>query len=84
MKLTRRTFLGLLSSLVSTPLVAKDMGDFDFLPPVLETPLPPKVPFVPAVFKPEPVGVTGQLRYNADTEVFEIYLKDQWKVIKNG
>lgn len=79
MKLTRRSFLGILSSLVATPLVAKDMGDFDFLPPVLEA--PPKIPFIPAVFRPEPVGVTGQLRYNLDTQQFEIYKTNHWETI---
>jgi hypothetical protein len=74
MKLTRRSFLGLLSAIPFTPLVAKDMGDFEFLPP--ERVLPPRPviepPKAPEYYRPAPLAAVGELRYNLNTDTFEI------------
>ena len=78
MKLTRRTFLGLLSSLVATPLMAKDMGDFDFLPPVLSEPV---LPFLPTSTPPLPV--IGQLRYNINLDLFEVFTSAGWQIMED-
>lgn len=76
MKLTRRSFLGLLSAIPFTPLIAKDMADFEFLPPQRVLPILPK-PIVEAPkfsdFRPEPVSFTGQIRYNLDTQSFQVF-----------
>lgn len=78
MKLTRRTFLGLLSSLVATPLVAKDMGDFDFLPPLLKEPV---LPFLPTSSRPS--GVIGQIRYNMDIDCLEVFTSAGWQILED-
>lgn len=69
MKLTRRNFLGLLSAIPFTPLVAKDMADFEFLPPMVER-----------VTRPT-MAVTGQIRYNETTQQFEVYTGHHWEVL---
>lgn len=74
MKLTRRTFLGLLSAIPFTPLVAKDLGDFEFLPP--EQPI---VPFLPTETFVTPVS--GQMRYNEPRQIFEVYTNQGWEVL---
>jgi len=84
LKLKRRSFLGLLSAIPFAPLVAKDMGDFDFLPPeypkeVSEIPQIPKS--VTAV--PNTVIYDGQIRYNTDTNQLEFYNTNQWHTLTN-
>ena len=78
MKLTRRTFLGFLSALVSSPLVAKDMADFDFLPPVLSEPV---LPFLPTSTPPLPV--IGQIRYNMDIDCLEVFTSAGWQIMED-
>jgi hypothetical protein len=73
-KLTRRSFIGLLSAIPFAPLVAKDLGDFEFLPP--EQPI---VPFLPTERFVTPVN--GQMRYNETTQQFEVYVKNHWEVL---
>lgn len=74
MKLTRRSFLGLLSAIPFTPLVAKDMGDFEFLPSEVVTNLPQTItrPSMP---------IDGQLRYNINSNLYEVYGNNQWNII---
>jgi len=69
MKLTRRTFLGLLSAIPFAPLVAKDMGDFEFLPPMTEV-----------IEQPISIAV-GTVRYHELREYYEIYTPDGWKIV---
>jgi hypothetical protein len=85
MKLTRRSFLGFLSSLVATPLVAKDMGDFDFLPPQRVLPPGPEVPYIEPVTEAPIRAVTvGELRYNINTDQMEVYTSTGWRSLQNG
>lgn len=66
MKLTRRSFIGLISAIPFAPLIAKDMGDFEFLPPILERPISVAM---------------GAIRYNEYTQQFEVYTNQGWEVI---
>lgn len=68
-KLTRRSFLGLLSAIPFAPLVAKDLGDFEFLPPMAEV-----------LERPITVAM-GALRYNEYRSQFEVYTNHGWEVI---
>lgn len=81
--ISRRTFLGFLSALVSSPLVARDMADFDFLPPELpELTDGPKVPFIEPLTSAEPIlPPVGFLRYNSDTNEFEVVTNLGWETI---
>ena len=91
-KLTRRSFLGVLSAIPFTPLIAKDMADFDFdsdfdflLPSITsvepELPLPKPIPTL-RPFEP----VLGQLRYNIrkypNNSVFEVYTSNGWQIVE--
>lgn len=80
MKLTRRTFLKFAAALAPAPLVAKDMADFDFLPPQAE-------PVAQVVEVPKPKLVnnaetwTGALRWNYDISAMQVYDGNQWRTL---
>lgn len=79
--MNRRWFLGLLSSIPFTPLVAKDMGDIDFdvdLADIVLKSTPVEPPIVPIVrtINPAP-AIAGQLRFNTDTGRIEAFF-DKW------
>lgn len=77
MKLSRRSFLGFLSALVSSPLVARDMGDFDFLPPE------PVVPFLPTSTPTRNLlPSVGQIRYNPNMDLLEVYTSAGWQIME--
>lgn len=74
MKLTRRSFLGLLSAIPFTPLIAKDLGDFEFLPSEVATNLTQTI-------TESSLPVAGQLRYNINSNLYEVYDGKQWNII---
>lgn len=76
--ISRRTFLGFLSSLVATPLVARDMADFDFLPPERI------VPFLPTstTLTRNLLPVVGQIRYNINMDLLEVYTSAGWQIME--
>ena len=76
MKLTRRSFLGLLSAIPFAPLVAKDMGDFEFLPSEVVT-IPQPLKTITKI----PLPIDGQLRYNINSNLYEVYGNNQWNII---
>lgn len=86
MKTTRRGFFSFISKVASAlaplPLVARDMGDFDFLdspgfpavPEASEAP-PPKIPESTITTKKQ---YTGDIRYNTEKRIVEVYDGNKW------
>lgn len=86
MKTTRRGFFSLVGkvagALAPLPLVARDMGDFDFLdspgfpavPEDSEAP-PPKIPESTRTPKKHYVG---DMRYNTENRTVEVYDGTKW------
>lgn len=91
----RRGFFGLLGkvagALTVSPLVARDMGDFEFRDTpsfpafpeaseqVSETPESPEKPEIPTQFTQRPrEPYTGDIRYNTETYKVEVYYNQDW------
>jgi hypothetical protein len=86
--MNRRGILKLFSAIPFAPLVAKDMGDFDFLPPDIPRSNVEVKSQIPQI-KQEISEVTGALRWhmNGDYQRMEIYDGTEWKVVntfRNG
>ena len=80
----RRGFFGLIGKVAGafavSPLVAKDMGDFEYR----DTPSFPAVPEVSEDISQIPVGHTptspidGQIHYNTTLSSLEVYVNNKW------
>lgn len=68
--INRRKFLGLLSAIPFAPLIAKDMGDFEFLPPMAEV-----------IERPISVAI-GSIRYDEYRSLFEVYTSNGWQIME--
>lgn len=88
----RRGFFGLLGkvagALTVSPLVARDMGDFEYrdttsfpaVPAVSEGNTEPRIPVEPVEpidYRPRP-PIEGQIQYNTTTRSLEVYANKKW------
>jgi hypothetical protein len=49
------------------------MGDFEFLPPAtVSKPIPVVKVDIEEQYRPAPMGVAGEIRFNTDTQQFEV------------